>query len=69
MATEVNTAHLLTQSHQNHNQTKEQPPLRTVRNEVEWKYDNYRIKETTFIQTHRRGADAEWAGLSPTCGG
>ena len=42
--------------------------LRTVRNQVEWKSDNYGIKETTSIQTGRRGADAEWAGPTPTCG-
>ena len=34
--------------------------LRAGRNCVEWKSDNYRIKETIFIQTSRRGADTEW---------
>ena len=41
----------------------------TVRNRVEWKSDNYRVKETTSIETGRRGADTEWADLSPMCGG
>ena len=36
----------------------------TVINRVEWKFDNYGIKETESIETGRRGADAEWAGLS-----
>ena len=39
------------------------------RNQVEWKSDKYRIKETTSIQTGRKGADMERAGPSPTCGG
>ena len=59
---------LFTQSHQKHNYDVEQPSLRTVRNQVEWKSDNYGIKETTFIQGGRRGADAEGASPSPTCG-
>ena len=46
----------------------EQPPLRTIRNRVEWKPDNYRTKETTSTQTGGRGADAEQAGPTPTCG-
>ena len=29
----------------------EQPSLRTVRNRVEWKSDNYQIQETIFTQT------------------
>ena len=38
--------------------------LRTVRNSAEWKSDNFRIKETAFIQTGRRGGDVEtWNGL------
>ena len=37
----------------------------TIRNRVEWKPDNRRIKETTYIQTGRRGADAGWAGPNP----
>ena len=43
--------------------------LRTIRNQAEWKSDNYGIKETTSIETGRRGADVEWARFSPTCGG
>ena len=31
--------------------------LRTIRNQVEWKSGNYGIKETTSIQTGRRGTD------------
>ena len=31
------------------------------------KSENYRIKETTSIQTGRRGEDAEWAGPTLTC--
>ena len=45
----------------------EQPSLRTMGNQVEWKSDNYGIKGTT--QTGRRGTDAEWAGPTPACGG
>ena len=36
----------------------EQPSLRTIRNGVELKCDNYRIKETTSIQTDRRNGFA-----------
>ena len=36
-------------------------------NQVEWKSDKYGIKETTSIQTGRRGTDVEWAGLLNTC--
>ena len=35
----------------------------TIRNQVEWKSDNYGIKENTSIQTGRRGRDLE--GLAP----
>ena len=47
-----------------HNHSKlqlkyKQPSLRTVRNLVEWKSDNYRIKGTTSIQTRSRGTDME----------
>ena len=35
----------------------------TVRNQVEWKSDNYRIKETTSVHTGR-GAEM-WKGLVP----
>ena len=34
-----------------------------------WKCDNYGIKETTSIQTGRRGTDTERAGPTSTCGG
>ena len=37
----------------------EQSSLRTIRNQVEWKSDNDKIKETTSIQTRRSGPDAE----------
>ena len=43
--------------------------LKTIRNQVKWKSDEYRIKETTSIQTSRRGADVEQAGQTPTYGG
>ena len=43
----------------------EQPSLTTVRNQVERKSDNYGMKETTSIQTGRRGTDAQWAGHTP----
>ena len=66
---QTHTARLLTQPHQSYNWNREQPSLRTVRNRVEWKSDNYRVKETTSIETGRRGADTEWADLSPMCGG
>ena len=59
-------AHLLTQPHQNYNYTIEQPSLRTNRSRVEWKSDNYRIKEVTGTQTGRKGPDTEWAGPTPT---
>ena len=62
-------AHLLPQPHQNYNQIIEQPPLRTIRNLVEWKSGNHGIKETTSIQTGRRGKDAEWVGSASMCGG
>ena len=39
--------------------------LRNIRNRMEWKSDNYRIEETTSIQTGRRHADAEQAGPTP----
>ena len=47
----------------------EQQSLRTIINQVEWKSDNYRMKETTSIQTGKRGRDMEWAGPISTCGG
>ena len=68
MVAHVNMAHLLTQ-HQNYNQNIEQPSLRTVRNQVEWMSDNYRIKETTSIQAGTKGGDAEWTGPTSMCGG
>ena len=37
----------------------EEPSLRTVRNQVEWKFNNYRIKETTSLQTVKRGIDVK----------
>ena len=43
------------------------PSLRTIRNRVEWKSDNYKIKETTSIETGRRGADMDWGGPTSTC--
>ena len=61
-------AQLLSQKHQNYNETTEQPSLRTVRNQIEWNSDNYGIKETTTIQTGRRGRVAEWAGPTSLCG-
>ena len=63
-AAREHTACLLAQPHQNHNYITEPPSLRTVRNRVEWKSDNYGIKEPTSIQTGRRGRDVEWAGPS-----
>ena len=36
---------------------------------IEWKSDNNRIKETTIIQTSRRGGDMEWVGPNSMCGG
>ena len=38
----------------------------TIRNRVEWKYDNYGIKETT---SGRVGRDVEQAGLTSMCCG
>ena len=61
MAAKANMAHLLSQPHQNYNQTIEQPSLRTSRNEVEWRSCNHGIKEeTTSIQTGRTNGDVEW---------
>ena len=40
--------------------------LTIIRNQAEWKPDNYGIKETTSIQTGRRGADVEWADPTPS---
>ena len=60
---------LLTQPHQNYNYIIEQPLLTTCRNQVEQKSANYKIKETTSIQTGRRGEDAEWAGPTYPSGG
>ena len=47
----------------------ERPSFRIVRNQVEWKSDNYIIKETAFIQTARRAGDTEWTHTftCPTC--
>ena len=45
------------------------PPLRTVRNWIEWKSDNYRIKEATSIQTGRRDGQAAWVGPTSMCVG
>ena len=59
-------ARLSAQPHQNYNYSVEQPSLRNIRNQVEWKSDNYRIEEITSIQTGRRGADTEWAGPTST---
>ena len=40
-----------------------------LKNQVELKSDNYGIKETTSIQTGRRGTDMEQAGPTLICGG
>ena len=40
----------------------------TVRNGLEWKSDNYGIKEITSIQTGRRGGDVERADPTSTWG-
>ena len=40
----------------------EQPSLRTIINQVEWKSDNYGNKEAISIQTGRRGRVTEQAG-------
>ena len=69
MAAQADMVHLFAQPHQNYNYNIEQPSLRTIRNRVEWKSDNYRIKETTSIQTGRKGRDMEQAGPTSTCGG
>ena len=47
----------------------EKPINRTIRNESEWKSNNYGIKETISIEIGRRGVVMEQAGLSPMCGG
>ena len=60
-------ASLLAQPHQNYNCNIVQASLRTIRNGVEWKSDNV-IKETTSIQTGKRGRDMEQAGPTSKCG-
>ena len=62
MEAQVNMAPLLTQPHQKYNRITKQPSLQTARNQVEWKCDNYGIKETTSVQTGRRDRDTEQAG-------
>ena len=54
---------LLPQPHQNYNQTTLQPSFRTARNQAEWKFYNYGIKEET---TSRLAGEAEMLyGLVP----
>ena len=48
-------------------QNTEQPSLRTVRIWVQWKSDNYRIRETTSTHTGRKGADAQNRLVSHPC--
>ena len=43
-------------------QLKYRTSLITVRNQVEWKSNNYRTKETTSIPTGRQGRDNEMGG-------
>ena len=69
MAALVNTTCIFAHLHQNYNQNIEQPSVRNIRNQVEWKSDNYGIKATTSIQTCRKNGDEEWVGTTPTCGG
>ena len=40
-----------------------------VRNQVEWKSDNYGIKETTSIRLVVGGTETGWAGPTLTCSG
>ena len=47
-------ASLFAQPHQNYKENIELL-LRTIRNQVEWKSDNYRIKKTTYAKIGRRG--------------
>ena len=49
--------------------SKLQLNYRTIRNPVEWKFNNYRIKETTPIQTDRRCGNTEQAGTTSMFGG
>ena len=63
MVAKADMAYLFAQPHENYSKNIEKLSLRNVRNQVEWKSDNYGIKETTSIQTSRRGGDTEWAGL------
>ena len=69
MEAQVNVAHLLAQPHQIYNWNVEQPSFGTITNRVEWKSDNYKIKEITFIQTGRRGRVVEWTGPTSMSGG
>ena len=43
--------------------------LRTIGNPVDWKSNNYGIKETTSIHTGKKDTDMERAGLTHMCGG
>ena len=69
MVAKADMAYLFAQPHENYSKNIEKLSLRNVRNQVEWKSDNYGIKETTSIQTSRRGGDMEWPGPTSTCGG
>ena len=40
----------------------EKPSLRTDRNQVDWKSNNYGIKETTPTQIGGQGGGEEWTG-------
>ena len=66
MVTQAGVTHLVTQPHQNYNRNEGQPSFWNVRNRVEWKSDDYGIKETTSIQTGRRGTDTERVDPTPT---
>ena len=43
----------------------ERASLRSIRNQAEWKSDNYGIEETASIQAARRSAGTEQAGPTP----
>ena len=56
-------ARLFAQPQQNYNWKTEQPSLRIYRYWLEWKSDNYGIKETSSIQTSRQ--EKTWNRLVP----
>ena len=62
-------AHLFTQPQQKLQLNYKTNIMQNIRKLSYMESDNQGIKEVTFIQTGRRGREAEQAGPTPTCGG